>query len=209
MPTPRAYQLSASRGPAPTKCGPSMDHPRADAESSCTESCTDSWHHWLGSLCAQAARRTSRSSCCATNSLCCAAKSTDPSSPTPTAACSQRSAALARPSRAWWLVTPDTLLRWHRRRTVGHWTQPQRPPGRPSTSAELRRLALRLAASTVWGDPQQRPNRSPAPTRWKSPGAVPAVPAASPATSTSVSAPTGCGICRDGRALVCTAARWP
>ena len=64
---------------------------RADAESSCTESCTDSWHHWLGSLCAQAARRTSRSSCCATNSLCCAAKSTDPSSPTPTAACSERS----------------------------------------------------------------------------------------------------------------------
>ena len=37
-------------------------------------------------------------------------------------------------------------MRWHRRRTVGHWTQPQRPPGRPSTSAEIRRLALRLAA---------------------------------------------------------------
>ena len=55
-------------------------------------------------------------------------------------------AALARPSRTGWLVTPDTLLRWHRRRIVGHWTQPQRPPGRPSTSAEIRRLALRLAA---------------------------------------------------------------
>ena len=61
-------------------------------------------------------------------------------------------AALARPSRAGWLVTPDTLLRWHRRRIVGHWTQPQRPPGRPSTSAELRRLALRLAAENpTWG----------------------------------------------------------
>ena len=70
-------------------------------------------------------------------------------------------AALARPSRAGWLVTPDTLLRQQRRRIVGHWTQPHRPPGRPSTSAELRRLALRLAvenptwgyrlaASTVW-----------------------------------------------------------
>ena len=46
-------------------------------------------------------------------------------------------AALPRPSRAGWLVTPDTLLGWHRRRIVGHWTQPQRPPGRPSTSAEL------------------------------------------------------------------------
>ena len=40
-------------------------------------------------------------------------------------------AALARPSRAGRLVSPDTLLRWHRRRIVGHWTQPQRPPSRP------------------------------------------------------------------------------
>ena len=32
------------------------------------------------------------------------------------------------------------------------WTQPHRPPGRPSTSAELRRLALRLAAENpTWG----------------------------------------------------------
>ena len=61
-------------------------------------------------------------------------------------------AALARPSRAGWLVTADTLLRWHRRRIAGHWTQPQRPPGRPSTSAKLRRLALRLAAENpTWG----------------------------------------------------------
>ena len=64
---------------------------RADADSSCTESCTDSWRHWLGSLCAQAARRTSRSSSCATNSACCADRSTDPRSPTPTGACSERS----------------------------------------------------------------------------------------------------------------------
>ena len=61
-------------------------------------------------------------------------------------------AALPRPSRAGWLVTADTLLGWHRRRIVGHWTQPQRPPGRPSTSAEIRRLALRLAAENpTWG----------------------------------------------------------
>ena len=61
-------------------------------------------------------------------------------------------AALPRPSRAGWLVTADTLLGWHRRRIVGHWTQPQRPPGRPSTSAELCRLALRLAAENpTWG----------------------------------------------------------
>ena len=61
-------------------------------------------------------------------------------------------AALARPSRAGWLVTADTLLRWRRRRIVGHWTQPQRPPRRPSTSAEPCRLALRLAAENpTWG----------------------------------------------------------
>ena len=54
--------------------------------------------------------------------------------------------AAARPSRAGWLVTPDTMLGWHRRRVAGHWTQPQRPPGRPSTSAKIRRLTLRLAA---------------------------------------------------------------
>ena len=62
----------------------------ADADSSCTESCTDSWRHWLGSLCGQAARRTSRSSSWATNSACCAARSTDPRSPTPTGARSGR-----------------------------------------------------------------------------------------------------------------------
>ena len=61
-------------------------------------------------------------------------------------------AALPRSSRAGWLVTPDTLLRWHRRRIAGHWTQPHRPPGRPSTSAEIRRLTLRLAADNpTWG----------------------------------------------------------
>ena len=63
----------------------------ADADSSCTESCTDSWRRWLGSLCGQAARRILRSSCCATNSACCAARSTDPNSPTPTGARSERS----------------------------------------------------------------------------------------------------------------------
>ena len=68
-------------------------------------------------------------------------------------------AALPRPSRAGRLVSPDTLLRWHRRRIVGHWTQPQRPPGRPSTSAELRRLALRLAAENpTWGTAASKAN---------------------------------------------------
>ena len=59
-------------------------------------------------------------------------------------------AALPRPVRAGWLVTLDTLLRWLRRRVARHWTQPTRPPGRPPTSVELRRLVLRLASSSVW-----------------------------------------------------------
>ena len=61
-------------------------------------------------------------------------------------------AALPRPRRHGWLVTPDTLLRWHRRRIARHWTQPTRPPGRPPTTTEIRRLILRLASENpTWG----------------------------------------------------------
>jgi transposase InsO family protein len=61
-------------------------------------------------------------------------------------------AALPRPRRVGWIVTPDTLLRWHRRRIARHWTQPTRRPGRPSTSREIRALVLRLdAENPTWG----------------------------------------------------------
>jgi putative transposase len=61
-------------------------------------------------------------------------------------------AALPRPRRTGWNVTPDTLLQWHRRRIAHHWTQTTRGPGRPPTSAEIRRLVLRLAAENpTWG----------------------------------------------------------
>ncbi|MBN4047674.1 hypothetical protein JYT71_01560 [Acidimicrobiaceae bacterium AH-315-P05] len=46
-----------------------------------------------------------------------------------------------------WLVTPDTLLRWHRRRVTRHWTQPHRPPGRPSTAIALRQLVIEMATN--------------------------------------------------------------
>jgi len=50
------------------------------------------------------------------------------------------------------LVTPDTLLRWHRALISRHWTRPHRPPGRPSTSPELQSLILRMAAENpTWG----------------------------------------------------------
>ena len=54
-------------------------------------------------------------------------------------------AALPRSQRAGWLVTPETLLRWHRRRIARHWTQPIRPAGRPPTTAENRQLVLQMA----------------------------------------------------------------
>ena len=60
--------------------------------------------------------------------------------------------ALPRPTRSDWIDTPDTLLRWHRRRIARHWTQPTPGPGRPSTAAEIRLLIRRLAAENpTWG----------------------------------------------------------
>ena len=61
-------------------------------------------------------------------------------------------AALSRPQRASWLVTPQTLLGWHRSRIARHWTQPRRAPGRPCTSVELRRLIIEMATNNpTWG----------------------------------------------------------
>jgi len=61
-------------------------------------------------------------------------------------------AALPRRKRRGWFVTPDTLLRWHRRRVARHWTQPQRRPGRPPTTTEVRRLIVAMATENpTWG----------------------------------------------------------
>src|SRR5688572_27309615 len=65
-------------------------------------------------------------------------------------------AALSRllPRDRWtiFLVTPATLLRWHRQLIARHWTYPHRRAGRPPVASEIRGLVLRLAAeNAAWG----------------------------------------------------------
>jgi putative transposase len=53
------------------------------------------------------------------------------------------------------IVTPATLLRWHRQLVRRKWTQPQRRPGRPPVERRARELALRLARENPrWGYPR-------------------------------------------------------
>jgi hypothetical protein len=65
-------------------------------------------------------------------------------------------AALSRilPRSSWraFLVTPETLLRWHRPFVARRWTYQDRRPGRPGIDAEVRQLILRLAnENSHWG----------------------------------------------------------
>ena len=59
---------------------------------------------------------------------------------------------LPRPSRGARLVTPRTLLRWHRALVRRKWRQPPSQRGRPPVPAEVRALVLRLARENPrWG----------------------------------------------------------
>lgn len=58
------------------------------------------------------------------------------------------------PRAAWasFLVSPKTLLGWHRRMVARRWTYSHRPPGRPRISPELEALICRLAReNSRWG----------------------------------------------------------
>ena len=67
-------------------------------------------------------------------------------------------AALSRlvPRRRWgevFMVTPATLLAWHRRLVARKWDySSRRRPGRPSTAIAIRKLAIRMATDNpTWG----------------------------------------------------------
>src|SRR5438445_12447475 len=54
-------------------------------------------------------------------------------------------------------VTPDTVLRWQRRRFREHWTQLSRRPtrGRPRVDPEITALVIQMAAANpLWGAPR-------------------------------------------------------
>jgi transposase InsO family protein len=59
------------------------------------------------------------------------------------------------PRRHGLLVTPQTLLRWHRELVRRKWAQPRRGPGRPPVEQRVRELVLRLARENPrWGYPR-------------------------------------------------------
>jgi transposase InsO family protein len=50
------------------------------------------------------------------------------------------------------VVTPDTILRWHRQLIARKWTYAKRRGGRPGVLAEIRRLVVRMAEENpTWG----------------------------------------------------------
>ena len=62
---------------------------------------------------------------------------------------------LPSPQRRGLIVTPQTLLRWHRELVRRRWTQSKQPSGRPPLERRVRELVLRLARENPrWGYPR-------------------------------------------------------
>jgi hypothetical protein len=73
--------------------------------------------------------------------------------PTDRALLAAVSRVLPEPAVSCCFVTPETLLRWHRRLVAGAWTSPHRGPGRPSLAEDVQQLIVRLARENPrWGD---------------------------------------------------------
>jgi len=50
------------------------------------------------------------------------------------------------------IVTPDTILRWHRRLIAEKWTYARKGPGRPGTMKKVAALTVRMARENpTWG----------------------------------------------------------
>jgi hypothetical protein len=50
------------------------------------------------------------------------------------------------------IVTPDTIMRWHRKLIAAKWTFPQKRKGRRSVMQEIKRLVIRMACENAgWG----------------------------------------------------------
>jgi hypothetical protein len=56
---------------------------------------------------------------------------------------------LPRRRRQGLIVTPQTLLRWHRELVRRKWAQPRRSPGRPPVNDRMRQLVLREGFSKL------------------------------------------------------------
>ena len=96
-------------------------------------------------------RRTRRYSHCGTRSLCCDGTIRGLACASRIARSWPRLPRCFRTLRAHRIVTPATLLRWHRRLIAARWRQPK-PPGRPPIGEELAALIGRLARENrTWG----------------------------------------------------------
>ena len=96
---------------------------------------------------------TSRSWCCAVQLTVLRRQVQRPRlEPTDRALLAAISRVLPRSRWSCFLVTPQTLLRWHRRLVADAWTYPRRGLGRPPLDEDIQQLIVRLASENPrWG----------------------------------------------------------